>query len=85
MFTSTFTSACSLWRRLCHRPVNEKKFVDELHWVEEKEMVDLVAIAQSSPGAIAVNGSIIIGYRLKGIVGARVNILATGTAPAGSF
>ena len=33
----------------------KKKFVDEYHWIEEDEMLDLVAIAQSSPGAIAVN------------------------------
>ena len=38
----------------------KKKFVDELHWVEEKEMLDLVAIAQSSPGAIAINGAIVV-------------------------
>ena len=35
----------------------KKKFVDEYHWIEEEEMLDLVAIAQSAPGAIAVNGS----------------------------
>ena len=35
----------------------KKKFVDELHWIEEKEMLDLVAIAQSSPGAIAIKWS----------------------------
>ena len=35
----------------------KKKFVDEYHWIEEDEMLDLVAIAQSSPGAIAVNGA----------------------------
>ena len=29
----------------------KKKFVDEYHWIEENEMLDLVAIAQSSPGA----------------------------------
>ena len=34
----------------------KKKFVDEYHWIEEEEMLDLVAIAQSAPGAIAVNG-----------------------------
>ena len=32
----------------------KKKFVDELHWIDEEEMLDLVAIAQSAPGAIAV-------------------------------
>ncbi len=32
----------------------KEKFVDELHWIEEDEMLDLIAIAQSAPGAIAV-------------------------------
>lgn len=47
----------------------KKKFVDEYHWIEENEMLDLVAIAQSSPGAIAVNGAIVVGYKLAGAVG----------------
>ena len=34
----------------------KKKFVDEYHWIEEEEMLDLVAIAQSAPGAIAGDG-----------------------------
>ena len=47
----------------------KEKFVDHYHWIEEDEMLDLVAIAQSSPGAIAVNGAIIVGYKLAGIPG----------------
>lgn len=47
----------------------KKKFVDEYHWIGEDEMLDLVAIAQSSPGAIAVNGAIVVGYKLAGIPG----------------
>ena len=47
----------------------KEKFVDQYHWIEEDEMLDLVAIAQSSPGAIAVNGAIIVGYKLAGIPG----------------
>ncbi len=47
----------------------KSKFVDELHWIDEKEMLDLVAIAQSSPGAIAVNGAIVVGYKLAGLAG----------------
>ena len=39
----------------------KKKFVDQYHWIEEDEMLDLIAIAQSSPGAIAVNGAIVVG------------------------
>lgn len=47
----------------------KKKFVNEYHWIEEDEMLDLVAIAQSAPGAIAVNGAIVVGYKLAGISG----------------
>ena len=59
----------------------KKKFVDQLHWIDEKEMLDLVAIAQSSPGAIAVNGAIVVGYKLAGLLGALVAILATILPP----
>lgn len=47
----------------------KQKFVDELHWIDDDEMLDMVAIAQSSPGPIAVNGAVIIGYKLEGIAG----------------
>jgi chromate transporter len=59
----------------------KKKFVDDYHWIEEKEMLDLVAIAQSAPGAIAVNGAIVVGYKLAGILGVIVSILATILPP----
>ena len=59
----------------------KKKFVDEYHWIDEQEMLDMTAIAQSSPGAIAVNGAIIVGYRIAGITGAAVAILGTILPP----
>ncbi len=59
----------------------KKKFVDQFHWIDEKEMLDLVAIAQSSPGAIAINGAIVVGYKLAGLLGALVAILATILPP----
>ena len=59
----------------------KKKFVDEYHWIEEEEMLDLVAIAQSAPGAIAVNGAIVVGYKLAGIIGTIVAIIATILPP----
>ena len=65
------------WRRLRYRDSDEKKFADEYHWIDEKEMLDLIAIAQSAPGAIAVNGSIVVGYKLAGIPGMLVSILGT--------
>ncbi|WP_346998241.1 chromate transporter [Coprococcus eutactus] len=59
----------------------KKKFVDENHWIEQDEMLDLVAIAQSSPGPIAVNGAIAVGYKLCGIAGALVAIVGTIIPP----
>ena len=59
----------------------KKKFVDEYHWIEENEMLDLVAIAQSSPGAIAVNGAIVVGYKLAGMAGALTAIIGTIIPP----
>ena len=59
----------------------KKKFVDQYHWIEEKEMLDLIAIAQSSPGAIAVNGAIVVGYKLAGMAGAVTAIAATIIPP----
>lgn len=59
----------------------KKKFVDEYHWIENEEMLDLVAIAQSSPGPIAVNGSIVVGYKLAGFPGALASILGTVIPP----
>ena len=59
----------------------KKKFVDEYHWIEEDEMLDLIAIAQSSPGAIAVNGAIVVGYKLAGLTGTLTAIIATIIPP----
>lgn len=59
----------------------KKKFVDEYQWIENDEMLDLIAIAQSAPGAIAVNGAIAVGYKLAGIVGVIVAVVATVIPP----
>ena len=62
-------------------PLMRKKFVEYLHWIDEQEMLDLTAIAQSSPGAIAVNASILVGYRVAGIPGACLTVLGTIIPP----
>lgn len=59
----------------------KKKFVDELHWIDEQEMLDLTAIAQSCPGAIAVNVSIMVGWRVGGFAGMCVSVLGTIIPP----
>ena len=47
----------------------KRKFVDELHWIDEQEMLDMTALAQSSPGAIAVNAAILVGWKVGGFAG----------------
>lgn len=59
----------------------KNEFVDRLKWIDEEEMLNLVAIAQSSPGAVAVNGSILVGYKVGGIKGAIISILGTILPP----
>ena len=59
----------------------KNKFVDELKWISEEEMLDFVAIAQSSPGPIAVNGAIVIGYKICGFPGILVAVLGAIIPP----
>lgn len=59
----------------------KKQFADKRGWIDEKEMLDFTAIAQSSPGSIAVNASILVGYKVGGAVGALVAILGTVLPP----
>ena len=59
----------------------KKKFTDELHWIEEKEMLNLAAIAQSAPGAVAVNAAILVGYRTAGIIGTIIAVFGTIIPP----
>lgn len=62
-------------------PLMKKNFVDELGWLEEEEMLNIAAMAQSSPGAVAVNASILVGWRLMGITGALTAIVGTVLPP----
>ena len=59
----------------------KKKFVEDLQWLEEEEMLDIIAIAQSSPGLIPINASVILGYRMYGVIGSLVAILGTALPP----
>ena len=82
LFLSTFQlSACTFGGGFVIIPLMRRKFVEELHWIEEREMMDLTAIAQSSPGAIAVNASILIGYHVAGIPGAFITTLGAVLPP----
>lgn len=62
-------------------PLMRKRFAEENHWLTDDEMLDIVAIAQSAPGIIAVNTSILAGYRIAGIGCAFLTIFATVLPP----
>ncbi|WP_410208051.1 chromate transporter [Fusobacterium sp.] len=82
IFLSTFfLSAFTFGGGYVIVPLMRKKFVNEYGWIDEQEMLDLIAIAQSSPGAIAINSSLIIGYKLGGMLGALVSLLGTVLPP----
>ncbi len=59
----------------------KKKFVDEYQWITEEEMLDFTALAQSSPGAIAVNAAILVGWKIAGFMGMVVAIIGTIIPP----
>lgn len=59
----------------------KRKFVDELHWIDEQEMLDMTALAQASPGAIAVNAAILVGWNVEGFLGMIVAVIGTIIPP----
>ena len=58
-------------------PIIEKEVVDNYNWIKREDFIDIIAIAQSCPGVLAINMSVFIGYRLKKLPGALVTCLAT--------
>lgn len=48
----------------------ENEFIEKHSWIEHDEFLDVVAIAESTPGPIAINVATYIGYKLKGLPGA---------------
>jgi chromate transporter len=58
-----------------------KQFVDKLGWIEEEHMLHCTAIAQSAPGPMAVNASVLLGYHLAGLPGALVAVFGTVLPP----
>lgn len=82
LFLATFTlSAFTFGGGYVIVPLMHKKFVEKLKWIDEKEMLDFVAIGQAAPGPIAVNTSILLGYRLAGVLGALLAVFGTVLPP----
>lgn len=82
LFKSMFVlSACTFGGGFVIVSLMKKKYVEELKWLEEDEMLDVTAITQSAPGPLPVNASVIIGYRIAGVIGSLTAILGTILPP----
>lgn len=74
-------SACTFGGGFVIVSLMKKKFVEQLGWIDEDEMLDVTAITQSSPGPLPVNASVIIGYRVAGVLGSAVAVLGSILPP----
>lgn len=82
LFKSTFLiSAFTVGGGFVIIPLLKAKYVDEFKWIKEKDALDLVAIAQSMPGVVAINSAVILGYKMRGVRGTLVALLATVLPP----
>ena len=82
LFKTMFVlSSCTFGGGFVIISLMKQKFVEELGWLEESEMLDITAITQSSPGPLVVNASVIVGYRMAGIQGALAAVLGSILPP----
>ena len=59
----------------------KETFVEKLGWINKDEMLDMTAIAQSAPGAVAVNAAVVVGFETLGFPAMFVAILGTIIPP----
>ncbi|MGI6077290.1 MAG: chromate transporter [Fastidiosipilaceae bacterium] len=62
-------------------PLQKRRFCDELHWIAEDKVLDLVAMGQCAPGPLAVNASTLMGQYIFGYKGAVTAVAATALPP----
>lgn len=58
-------------------PLIEREVIDRRGWVERREFLDLLTLAQSVPGPIAVNTAVFVGYRMRSLRGALAALAGT--------
>ena len=58
-------------------PIIQQEVVTNNNWIKDEDFIDIISIAQSSPGPIAINSSIYVGYKIKGFPGAVIATLGT--------
>ena len=58
-------------------PLIQREVIEKRKWIDEKDFVDMLVLAQSTPGPIAVNTAVFVGYKTQGVVGAIATTLGT--------
>lgn len=58
-------------------PIIEAEVVDKNHWIKREEFIDIIAVAQSCPGVLAINMSVFVGYKIRKLRGALCTCAAT--------
>lgn len=81
LFSTTFLISASTSGGYAIISMMKDTFVSKKKWIEEQEMIDLIAIAQSTPGSLAINISVLVGYKVAGTIGAIVTILGATLPP----
>lgn len=56
-------------------PLIQREIIDRKGWIAREEFLDLLVLAQSAPGPIAINTSVFIGYKVRGLRGAAASTL----------
>ncbi len=56
-------------------PLLENEFISKKEWIDKEEFIDMIAIAESTPGPIAINSATYIGYKISGVLGSIVATL----------
>ena len=82
LFTSSFyISAVTFGSGYVIVSVIKKRFCDDLKWIDEEEMFNLIALAQSSPGVITANTALLVGYKVGGPIGAFLTVIGVALPP----
>ena len=80
-YTSLYISAVAFGGGFVVLSLLQSVFVKKYKMIEETEMLDLNALAQASPGAIALNTALLVGYKVAGLLGALMTVIGSIIPP----
>ncbi len=80
-FRSLLLSASTVGGGFVILSVMRRIYVSRLGWITEEEMLDIASLAQTCPGAVAVNASVLAGHRIGGRTGAVLSVIGTVLPP----